>query len=179
MLAAMLAIQLLRTALSGALRTALPLALLGTASSAAALSARETDYQDWRVRCETPDDGGGEQCVMFQSVTAAERDARILNVAVRYVSDDPAPIAYVAAPLGVYLPSGLAMTIDDGNPLRLPFEFCNASGCHTRLKLEGDLLQSLKQGGSAQFVIVQFTGGKQFTANVSLRGFTAAFNALK
>lgn len=144
-----------------------------------ALSARETDYQDWRVRCETPSSGGAEQCVMFQSVVAQERDARILNVAVRYSDEDPAPIAYVAAPLGVYLPSGLSLSIDNGKTLRLPFEFCNASGCHTRLKLEDDLLRSLKQGGTAQFIIVQFTGGQQFTATVSLRGFTAAFDALK
>ena len=147
--------------------------------AAAALTARETDYQDWRVRCETPDNGRAEECVMFQGISSADKAGQILNVAVRYVPQDAVAIAYIAAPLGVYLPSGLAMSIDQSNPVRLPFEFCNASGCHTRLKLETPLLQSLKNGSSAQFEIVQFTGGKQFNATLSLKGFTAAFGALK
>ena len=152
---------------------------LSLSGDAAALTARETDYQDWRVRCETPDDGSPEQCLMFQGVSTANREARILNIVVRFVPDDATAIAYIAAPLGVYLPNGIAMSVDESNPLRLPFEFCNASGCHTRLKLEDKLLQMLKSGGSARFEIVQFTGGKQFTAVVSLKGFTAAFGALK
>lgn len=164
------------TALTGLAAMALG---LGASGEAAALSAREVDYQDWRVRCETPASGGPERCTMFQGISTEDGGAQIMHIAVRNGPQQSVAIAYIAAPLGVYLPNGLGMRVDEGNLLRLPFEFCNGSGCHTRLKLEEPLLSSFKNGASASIEIVQFTNGKPFTAVVSLKGFTAAFDALK
>lgn len=156
---------------------ALTVGLCG-AGDAAALTARETDYQDWRVRCETPD-GGSEQCMMFQSVGSDERPGRLLNIAVRYLPDQPVALAQISVPLGVYLPNGLVIQIDDRNPLRIPFEYCNSGGCTTRIQLQDDILGAMKAGQQMTVEIVQFINAKKYYADISLKGFTAAFGALK
>lgn len=167
------------TALSGVAAILLGLVAAG---EAAALSARETDYQDWRVRCETPDGGGAEHCLMGQGVRTEDGRANLMHIVVSYPPDESqgiAPVAQISVPLGVYLPNGLALSIDGGQVLRLPFEYCSGQGCKTRIKLEGDILQALKQGGMARFEFLQFLNAKQFVADVSLKGFTAALDALK
>lgn len=167
---------------SSATRTAAGLAALlyglALGGEASALSARETDFQDWRVRCETPDNGS-EECMMAQAVRTEDGQANIMHITVRYPPKENAAVTYITVPLSVYLPNGLTMSIDQGKTLTLPFELCNGQGCHTRILLEDQLLQSFKNGGTVRFEFLQFVNAKKFVATVSLKGFTAAFDALK
>lgn len=172
-----------RSTISTLAAGALPLLGLLAALAAApaeAVSAREQDYQDWRLRCEKRTDADAESCVMFQAITATVKDRkqRILNVAVRYPAPEQPPMLFFSVPLGVYLPGGLLLQIDEGTALRLQIEVCNPNGCHTRLALEEPLIDDFKVGRQAK---VTFQDGRQreVAVPVSLTGFTAAFKALK
>ncbi|HZD27002.1 MAG TPA: invasion associated locus B family protein [Alphaproteobacteria bacterium] len=153
-------------------------ALTGLAAAPAwAQSAREQSYQDWRVRCEQTSTNQPESCFMFQSVAMKQNNQRILDMAVRYPDPKQPPIAYFTLPLGIALPDGMLLQVDQGEVMRLQIEVCNRAGCHTRLQLAKAMLTSMKQGKQVK---VAFDNGqrKRITVPVSLAGFTAALGAL-
>src|SRR5262245_41137770 len=87
-------------------------ALAGTALQAAAQGAVTSVHNDWQVRCDTPPGSQGEQCALIQSVTAEDRANVGLTVIVLKTADQKSRLMRVVAPVGVLLPSGLGLKID-------------------------------------------------------------------
>ncbi len=152
--------------------------LLISLAPAQAITAREKDYQDWRLRCETKDEGGPERCFIMQIAKSAKDKRDVLRIGVRYPEPDKPAMVFLTLPLGVYLPGGLLLQIDDGETVKIPVEICLPNGCHTRMALVGDLLKSLKAGRLAKLAFHD-SRQQQITVPVSLAGFTAALAALK
>ena len=152
--------------------------IVASLAPAHAITAREKNYQDWRLRCERKNDNDPERCFIIQ-IARTENDKRdVLRIGVRYPEPDKPAMVFLTLPLGVYLPAGLLLQIDEGETLRIPVEICLPNGCHTRMALEGELLQNLKSGRQAKLAF-RDSRQQQITVPVSLAGFTAAFAALK
>ena len=151
---------------------------LGHMTAAWAKSAREKDFQDWRLRCEKEDDDAPERCFIMQIAKSTKDKREVLRIGVRYPEPSKPPMVFLTLPLGVYLPTGLLLQIDDGETLKIPVEICLPNGCHTRMALVGDLLKRLKQGKLAKLAFHD-SRQQQITVPVSLAGFTAALAALK
>ncbi len=152
--------------------------LLGSLAPAQAISAREKDFLDWRLRCERKTDNDPERCFIMQIAKTAKEKRDILRIGVRYPEPGKAAMVFLTLPLGLYLPNGLLLQIDDGETLRIPVEICLANGCHTRINLDKKLLKKL-QDGSRATVVFQDSRQQKITVAVSLAGFTAAYAALK
>ncbi len=152
--------------------------LLASLAPAQALIAREKDYQDWRLRCERQKDEDPERCFIMQIAKTKEGNRDVLRIGVRYPEPDKPAMVFLTLPLGVYLPTSLRFQIDKGETLKVPLEICLPNGCHTRMALVGELLQSLKNGRQA---ILTFRDSQQreIIVPISLAGFTAALAALK
>jgi invasion protein IalB len=98
-------------ALAGA---ALLLAAMGASGDQAlAQGAVKSVHGDWQIRCDTPPGAQNEQCALMQSVTAEDRPNVGLTVIVLKTSDQKSRLMRVVAPLGVLLPSGLGLKIDN------------------------------------------------------------------
>src|SRR5262245_2220012 len=98
--------------------TALLAALALAASSQTGVRAPgvvKSVHGDWQIRCDTPPGTQGEQCALVQSVTAADRANVGLSVIVLRTTGQKTPLLRVLAPLGVLLPSGLGLKIDDAD----------------------------------------------------------------
>ena len=80
-------------------------------------------------------------------------------------------------PLGVLLPPGIAISIDGGEPERLPIRHCEPGGCLAPFELEDGILRQLRSGTELQ-VMAYGIDEQQVSIPVSLMGFTAALNAL-
>ena len=70
-------------------------------------------FGDWQMRCETPAGAKAEQCALVQNVAAEDRPNMTLLVIVLKTADQKSRLLRVVAPLGVLLPSGLGLKIDD------------------------------------------------------------------
>ena len=119
----------------------------------------------------------GETCYIFQNLLLKSQKKRLLHVAVGYLSDGKRPAAFFTLPLGVSLPGGLSLTVDDGKPMRLRYERCEPSGCLAPLALTEPLIKSLKGGRWARVAFFDVSR-REVSVPVSLLGFTAGFNAL-
>jgi invasion protein IalB len=134
-------------------------------------------HGDWELRCETPPGALHEQCALLQSVTAEDRPNVNLVVIILKTADGKNRLLRVIAPLGVLLPSGLGLKIDNTDVGRAGFVRCLPTGCVAEVVMEDKLIQSLKNGHNATFIIFQ-TPEEGIGIPLALKGFAEGFDAL-
>src|SRR5271157_21385 len=112
-------------------------------------------YGDWEMRCETPPGAAKDQCALMQSVAAEDKPNVNLVVIVLKTADGKSRLLRVIAPLGVLLPSGLGLKIDDADVGRAGFVRCLPTGCVAEVVMEQKLIDQMKAGANATFIIFQ------------------------
>jgi invasion protein IalB len=136
-----------------------------------------SSHGDWQIRCDTPAGAQNEQCVLMQFVTAEDRENVGLTVIILKTADRKAKIMRILAPLGVLLPSGLGLKIDQTDMGRAGFVRCLPNGCVAEVILEDKLVETLRTGKTATFVIFQ-TPEEGIGIPISLNGFGPGFDTL-
>jgi invasion protein IalB len=163
------------TALGGA---AIALAALPACSGAAiAQGAVRAVHGDWQIRCDTPPGAQNEQCALMQSVTAEDRPNVGLTVIVLKTTDQKSRLMRVVAPLGVLLPSGLGLKIDNNDVGRAGFVRCLPNGCIAEVVMDDKLIEQLRTGQTSTFIIFQ-TPEEGIGFPMSLKGFGEGFDKL-
>jgi invasion protein IalB len=134
-------------------------------------------FQDWAVRCGRPEGQTQEICEMLQE-RSDEEGRPMMGVAVARVANSPDPGMLIILPLGIALPEGVALKVDDGEELPVPVQRCQRRGCEIEVLLEPDLLGQLKTGRQATvlFHVEQPKGVQRVAVPISLLGFTAALD---
>ncbi|MFG1294175.1 MULTISPECIES: invasion associated locus B family protein [Xanthobacter] len=156
----------------------LAVAALGSSSPAAAQGVVKSVHGEWQIRCDTPPGAQGEQCVLLQSVQAEDRPNVGLTVIVLKTADQKSRLLRVLAPLGVLLPAGLGLKIDDQDVGRAGFVRCLPNGCVAEVVMDDNLISRLKSGKQATFIIFQ-TPEEGIGVPLSLEGFGPGLDALK
>jgi invasion protein IalB len=152
-------------------------ACTGTVERANAQGAVKSVHNDWRVRCDTPPGALHEQCALMQSVMAEDRPNVGLTVIVLKTADQKSRLMRVVAPMGVLLPSGLGLKIDQADIGRAGFVRCLPSGCVAEVVMDDNLLKQLRAGQTATFVIFQ-TPEEGIGFPISLKGFGEGYDKL-
>lgn len=138
---------------------------------------------NWKVQCETlPAAEGqppGRQCGMIQ-VTQSEKNAKATLTLVLVSTKQNDKQIYnmrVIAPIGVFLPTGVALEIDGNAVGRVPFTRCMPQVCMAFAEASADTLSKLKKGKQANFIIYE-APGIGLPMKLSLEGFSASLAAL-
>ena len=152
------------------------LALTAT-DCAFAQGAVKSVHKDWQIRCDTPPGAKTEQCALIQSVTAEDRANVGLTVIVLKTADQKSRLMRVVAPLGVLLPSGLGLKIDQADIGRAGFVRCLPNGCIAEVVMDDELIKKLRSGKSATFIIFQ-TPEEGIGFPMSLAGFGEGYDKL-
>lgn len=165
-------------ALSGLVVANLVVASLVVPGPAAAQQGTvRSTHGSWSIICDTPGGAATEQCALMQNVVAEDRPEVGLSVVVLRTADNRAEILRVLAPLGVLLPNGLGLNVDGKDIGRAYFVRCFQDGCYAEVILEQPLLDTLKTGEAATFIVFQ-TPEEGIGIPVDLAGFSAGFDAL-
>ena len=162
------------TALAALLAAAVLLALPGLAHAQGAV---RSVHGDWQIRCDTPPGAQAEQCALIQSVVAEDRSNAGLTVIVLKTADQKSKLMRVVAPLGVLLPSGLGLKLDNVDVGRAGFVRCLPNGCVAEVVMDDALLKQLSNGKTAIFVVFK-TPEEGIGIPVSLKGFADGFKQL-
>src|SRR5260370_6329621 len=125
------------------------------ADRANAQGAVKSVHGDWQIRCDTPPGAQGEQCALMQSVTAEDRPNIGLTVIVLKTSDQKSRLMRVVAPLGVLLPSGLGLKIDNQDVGRAGFVRCLPSGCVAEVVMDDNLIKQMRTAPTSTVIIFQ------------------------
>jgi len=137
----------------------------------------KSKHGDWDLRCDTPPGAQNQQCVIMQFVTAQDRENVGLSVVVMKTADKQARILRVLAPLGVLLPRGLGLRVDNTDMGTTGFIRCLPNGCVSEVLMDDSLIQQLRSGKQAMFIIFQ-TPEEGIGVPISLAGFGEGFDAL-
>ena len=160
-------------------------------------------YEDWTVQCETipvpqeklavkvegSEDSGDEKadapatkettlCQIVQTLTEESSDQPVMQMAVGYLPGNESPVGALLLPLGIWLPPGVELRVDEGNTGRIPVDTCDPAGCRAGVELDAEFLASMKKGNELN---VTFGGRNRqgITVPISLKGFTAALDSLQ
>jgi invasion protein IalB len=147
-------------------------------TQAKAQGAVRANFGDWQQRCETPAGAQVEQCAIVQNVAAEDRPNVTLLVIVLSTADNQSKLLRVVAPLGVLLPAGLGLRIDEEDVGRAGFVRCLATGCVAEVVMDDTLIGQLREGEEATFIVFQ-TPEEGIGIPVSLDGFGEGFDSLQ
>lgn len=129
-------------------------------------------YGDWFVNCTQEEE---ERCVMVQEVIM-ERDGskgRLVSLFIFHDKENDVIRGRFLLPLGIYLPEGMVLQIDETEAFQVPIEICNNSGCMLTAKIPADVMDQMRAGEELK-VFYSLQPGKRFQAKMSLSGFTKA-----
>ena len=146
-------------------------------SMAQAQGVVKSKHGDWDLRCETPAGAAREQCALIQSVAAEDKPNVNLVIIILKTADGKSRLLRVIAPLGVLLPSGLGLKIDDADVGRAGFVRCLPSGCVAEVVMEDKLIEQLTAGKTATFIIFQ-TPEEGVGIPLTLAGFAEGYAKL-
>jgi len=145
-------------------------------------------FTDWELRCiAAAEEGQPERCEMFQLLLDdQDNPVSVFRISVPLVeTEDQIAAAVLVTPLETLLAPGLRIRVDDSEPVGVPFTLCEASGCIARIPLTEENVEVFKAGGDVFLDIFALVrgdlgdiGGVPVALTASLRGFTAAFDAL-
>jgi invasion protein IalB len=151
--------------------------LLGLTASASAQGAVRSVHGDWQIRCDTPPGAQGEQCALIQSVVAEDRSNAGLTVIVLKTADQKSKLMRVVAPLGVLLPSGLGLKLDNVDVGRAGFVRCLPNGCVAEVVMDEKLLGQFRSAKTATFIIFE-TPEEGIGFPLSLNGLGEGYDKL-
>lgn len=137
-------------------------------------------FQDWTVGCEQLPGMDRERCFIYQTVVNQDNDEPVLQMAIGYLPLDDGqeqPAGLLTLPLGVALPPGIGLRVDEGEPSRLQYERCVPTGCIAGFPLTDQLIGQFKRGLQAEIRV--HDGVRPISLPISLKGFTAGFDALR
>ncbi len=149
-------------------------------------------YGDWQYRCDRVAQSGAEQCILIQNVL----DQQDLNLAVVILrvedqvataearktnANAPAvrrPVLRVIAPLGILLPRGLGLKVDEREVGSTDFVRCLESGCVAEVDMDQNLIDLFSKGKVALFAVF-LTPQEGRGLPVTLGGFADGFAKLQ
>lgn len=145
-----------------------------------AIYVRE-EHGDWEVRCLEAPEGQDDPCQLFQRLSDQNGNPTAdVNVFDLPDGGEIVAGATILTPLQTLLTAQVTMSVDNGQPRRYPFSFCDASGCYARLGFTAEDVNRFRRGAAAKVIIVPALAPDQRAElTMSLSGFTAGYEAVK
>ena len=150
---------------------------LPTTAKADSFKVRKT-HGHWHLSCGTPPGAKSEKCALVQDVTDETRPNYSLRVIFLRSRDGKKEVLRVVAPLGVLLPTGLGLKIDNTDMGHAQFMKCGKIGCIAEVVVTNQIVEKFRTGKNAVFIIFQ-TPELGIGYPVSLNGFSSGYSTLK
>jgi invasion protein IalB len=132
----------------------------------------------WAARCSSAGRDTPLECAMEQTAVLSKTGQLVILVNIRVPSDTHAPVALLQLPLGLNLPVGVKMQVDEGKTTDLQIQTCDNRGCYASTPVAADLLAALKSGKQLKLSF-QNLNKETITIPMPLADFAAAYDKIK
>jgi invasion protein IalB len=116
--------------------------------------------------------------VIEQTAVLSQTGQLVALVTIRVPGDTRAPMALVQLPLGLNLPLGAKLQVDDGKAIDLPIQTCENRGCYANAPVTPDLLAALRTGKQLK-ISFQNLAKETMTIPLPLTDFASAYDKIK
>jgi invasion protein IalB len=132
----------------------------------------------WAARCTSASRDAPLECAIEQTAVLSKTGQLIVLVNIRVPSDTHAPVLLLQLPLGLNLPVGAKLQVDDGKTADLQIQTCDNRGCYASIPIAADLLAALKSGKQLKLSF-QNLNKETITIPMPLTDFPAAYDKIK
>jgi invasion protein IalB len=132
----------------------------------------------WVARCSSPSRDAPLECAVEQSAVLTKTGQVIVLLNIRVAGDNRQPIAIIQLPLGLNLPAGAKLQVDDGKVSDLQIQTCEQRGCYANSPIPADMLAAMKSGKQLK-VSFQNMAKESITIPMPLADFAAAYDKIK
>ena len=136
-------------------------------------------FENWTLKCIKPVNSI-ERCeanqIIFNQKQQPVAEISIIKLPKGQVA---AAAATIIVPLETILSEGLVLAIQELEPKKYQFKFCNSLGCYSQIGLTDDEIEALQRKGKASIFLKHISSGdQQIVIPMSLDGFTKIFSNL-
>lgn len=132
----------------------------------------------WIARCTSASRDAPLECAIEQNAVLTKTGQTIVLVNIRIAPDTRTPVALLQLPLGLNLPVGAKLQVDEGKTVDLQIQTCENRGCYASTPIAPDLLASLKSGKQLK-VSFQNMAKETIAIPMPLNDFAAAYDKIK
>jgi invasion protein IalB len=132
----------------------------------------------WVARCSSASRDAPLECAVEQTAVLTKTGQLIVLLNIRVASDTRQPIAAIQLPLGLNLPAGAKLQVDDGKVSDLQIQTCEQRGCYANSPIPADMLAAMKSGKQLK-VSFQNLVKETITIPMPLTDFAAAYDKIK
>ncbi|OAF10015.1 invasion protein B [Bradyrhizobium centrolobii] len=132
----------------------------------------------WIARCTSPSRDAPLECAIEQNAVLTKTGQTVVLINIRVAPDTRTPVALLQLPLGLNLPVGAKLQIDEGKTVDLQIQTCENRGCYASTPIAPDLLAMLKSGKQLK-VSFQNMAKETITIPMPLNDFAAAYDKIK
>ena len=134
-------------------------------------------FENWTLKCIKPVNSI-ERCEANQ-IIFNQKQQPVAEISIIKLPKDQVAVAAatIIVPLETILSEGLVLAIQELEPKRYQFKFCNSLGCYSQIGLTDDEVEALKKKEKASIVLKHISSGdQQIVIPMSLNGFTKTFS---
>jgi invasion protein IalB len=143
-----------------------------------AAPANAAPQPGWAARCTSASREAPLECAMEQTAVLSKTGQLVVLVNIRVPSDTHTPVILAQLPLGLDLPAGAKLQVDDGRVVDVQIQTCEARGCYASTPIAVDLLAALKSGKQLK-ISFQNLGKETMTIPMPLSDFAATYDKIK
>jgi len=158
--------------------TAAPNVTQATPSTQADGASNAPPPPGWIARCSSASRNTPLECAVEETAVLTKTGQLIILVNIRVPSDTHAPVALVQLPLGLSLPSGAKLQVDDGKIIDLQIQTCENRGCYASTPIAPDLLTAMRSGKQLKVAFQNLTK-ETITIPMPLADFASAYDKIK
>lgn len=143
----------------------------------AGAEVNESAHGPWTLRCERFNPAADNSCILYQNLVLKAGGQTVLQFAIGIAPGTATPTVLVSLPLGIALPPGITIRIDEGKIAKFPVERCEPEGCQAGMKLRPATIEQLGAGERLEITFYD-SNREPIRMPLSLEGFAAGFAAL-
>lgn len=132
----------------------------------------------WVTKCASVGRKETLDCSVEQTIILTKTQQFLLSVVVRVPPDTRQPGMMIHLPLGLFLPAGVTVQLDDQKPQQLQVQTCDSKGCYAGTAVSSNMLAAMKQSERLT-IIFQDLPKNKITVPVPLKGFAEAYQKIQ
>lgn len=132
----------------------------------------------WSSRCASAARQSAPECVIEQTAVLNQTGQIITAISVRLPSAAGEPVMIIQVSVGLFLPAGITLQVDERPPVQLTVQTCDLKGCYAGLQISQELLTVMKTGTKLA-VTFQNVARQNMTVPMTLAQFAEAYQRIQ
>ena len=140
--------------------------------------ATQSTAAPWASQCASAARGATLECSMEQRLVLEGSGQFLARLVIKQHAPGQPPVMMLHVPLGVSLPAGLRLGVDDAaNGIQLAYQTCDGSGCYAAEQIAEPVLAGLRAGKQLSLHF-EDAAKRPIDLRFSLEGFAASYDSI-